>query len=492
MAILFSPLGLGVSLVAILIGAIIFVNKKTKFPIINKYPKDFFHRRANQEYKTNARKLLKDGAAKHGENPFAILVPNGIKTILPPSCVGWAKNNKDLDHQQLVRDEYFASYPGFDVQHVLHHPNRMVINMVQGKLSKTDKTLPVMNKHIKAGLSDIWGEDKSWKTLNWEDGTTGVISRAAASIFVGPELAADPEWQKVSRAYVLDYFGAVGEMHLWPSWLRWLVVWYLPGASACRAGLKRAREMVNKVVQKRRQEEQEAKLEGKEAPAYYDALAWTLESPLGNEFEPADVQLALAMAALFTTSELFRQILTEIARRPEVVEHLRREIEDAAPDHDFTATSLVKMQLLDSFMKETQRQIPSLVILERLVIHDTRLPDGTVLKKGTHIAIDSREMYDPAKFENPEEFDAWRFYKRRQAGDNTSLFVQSSPEHAQFGMGKHLCPGRFFAGSELKLCLAQIILNYDIRLKDGCLGKPMQFGFLSATDPYTQLEVRRR
>jgi cytochrome P450 len=66
------------------------------------------------------------------------------------------------------------------------------------------------------------------------------------------------------------------------------------------------------------------------------------------------------MAALFTTSELFRQILTEIARRPEVVEHLRREIEDAAPDHDFTATSLVKMQLLDSFMKETQRQIPSL------------------------------------------------------------------------------------------------------------------------------------
>ncbi|KAI1042927.1 hypothetical protein LB505_013107 [Fusarium chuoi] len=101
-------------------------------------------------------------------------------------------------------------------------------------------------------------------------------------------------------------------------------------------------------------------------------------------------------------------------------------------------------------------------------------------------------MYDPAKFENPEEFDAWRFYKRRQAGDNTSLFVQSSPEHAQFGMGKHLCPGRFFAGSELKLCLAHIILKYDIKLKDGCLGKPMQFGFLSATDPYTQLEVRKR
>jgi hypothetical protein len=359
MAFLASPFGLGVSITAILIGAIIFAKKKPRFPIINKYPKDYFRGQAHHEYKTNTRNLLKEGAAKYGDEPFTILVPNGIKTILPPSCVGWAKNNRDLDHQQLVRDEYFASYPGFEVQHVLHHPNRMVINMVQGNLSKTDKTLPVMIEHINAGLSDIWGEDKSWKTINWEDGTTGVISRAAASIFVGPELAADPEWQRVSRAYVLDYFGAVGEMHLWPSWLRWLVVWYLPGPAACRAGLKRAREMVNKVVQKRRQGEKEAKLKGEEPPAYYDALAWTLESPLGNEFEPADVQLALAMAALFTTSELFRQILIEIARRPEVVEHLRREIEDAAPDHDFTATSLVKMQLLDSFMKETQRQIPS-------------------------------------------------------------------------------------------------------------------------------------
>ncbi|KAF5622322.1 cytochrome P450 monooxygenase monooxygenase (lovA) [Fusarium sp. NRRL 52700] len=395
MAFLSSPSGLGVSMIAILIGAIIFTSKKPKFPIINKHPKDFFRRPANHKYKIIKRKLLKDGAAKYGENPFNILVPNGVKTILPPSRVNWAKNNKDLDHQQLIRDEYFASYPGFDVQHVLHHPNRMVINMVQGKLSKTDKILPVMNEHIKAGLSDIWGEEKCWKTLNWEDGTTGVISRAAASIFVGLELAADPEWQRVSRAYVLDYFRAV--------------------------------------VQRRLQEEQEAKVEGSEPPSYYDAIAWTLESPLGNEFESAAVQLALAMAVLFP--------------------------------------------LRSSFDRSSLR-LPA------------TLHEGD--SKTNPIAIDSREMYDPAKFTNPEEFGAWRFYKRRQAGDNTSLFVQSSPEHAQFGMGKHICPGRFFAGSELKLCLAHIILKYDIRLKEGCLGKPMQFGFLSATDPFTQLEVRRR
>jgi cytochrome P450 len=130
--------------------------------------------------------------------------------------------------------------------------------------------------------------------------------------------------------------------------------------------------------------------------------------------------------------------------------------------------------------------------MERLVTRDTRLPNGTVLKQGTHIAVDSRENWNPDIFENPDEFDGRRFLKRRQAGDNSSQFVQSSPEHAHFGMGRHQCPGRFFAGSELKLCLAEIILKYDIRIKERDSPHTMQFGFITVADPFAQLEVRRR
>jgi cytochrome P450 len=492
MGLLFSPLSILCSVLAIAVGAIIFANNRPKFPIVNSYSNDFFKRRANLEYVNNARKLLVDGAVKYGQKPFAIQVPNGLKVILPPSLVDWVKNSRDVDHQQLIREDFFAGYPGFDAQFVLQHQNRMVMNMIQGKLSKTDKTLPIMNECLQAGLSDIWGMDKSWKTLDWDNGTTGVISRAAAPIFIGPELASDPDWQKVSRDYVHDYFSAVAEMQACHPWLRSIRQWNLPHASACRAGLQRAREMVNAVVRKRRKELEEAKIQGKEPPAYYDALTWTLENPDCKGFEPGDVQLALAMAAFFTTSELFRQVLIEIARRPEYAEALRKEISGAMPDDDITATSLVKMQLLDSFMKECQRQIPPLVILERLVIRDTRLPDGTPLKKGTHIAIDGREMLNPENFENPGDFDGYRFYKRREAGNSSSLFVQSSPEHAHFGMGRHQCPGRFFAGSELKLCLAHILLKYDIRLKGGYDPKVMEFGFMSRCGPFTQLEVKRR
>jgi len=32
-----------------------------------------------------------------------------------------------------------------------------------------------------------------------------------------------------------------------------------------------------------------------------------------------------------------------------------------------------------------------------------------------------------------------------------------------FGHGRHACPGRFFAATEMKLLLAYIIMNYDIK-----------------------------
>jgi cytochrome P450 len=61
------------------------------------------------------------------------------------------------------------------------------------------------------------------------------------------------------------------------------------------------------------------------------------------------------MAALFTTTELFRQLLVEVARRPELVGALRSEVEEQIGAHGISVAALSGMVLLDSFMKETQR-----------------------------------------------------------------------------------------------------------------------------------------
>ena len=41
--------------------------------------------------------------------------------------------------------------------------------------------------------------------------------------------------------------------------------------------------------------------------------------------------------------------------------------------------------------------------------------------------------------------------------------VTTSDTFLPFGHGRHACPGRFFAATEMKLLLAYIVMNYDIK-----------------------------
>lgn len=326
------------------------------FPVVNDYPWDFFRWRAYRAYNEDAQKLIAEGLAKY-RGPITILVPGGMKIVLPSALSDWVKTNRDLDHQELVREEYFAHFPGFEAQSTLHSPDRMLIDLLRTKLSQNDEIMPILNQHIGPALQDHWGDSNAWHIIDWEKDTTGVISRAASSIFVGPEKATDTEWQTVVQSYVHEYFAAVSELHSWGVLLQPIVQWILPHASACRGLMRRARLIMQDVVQDRIHEAEAAEIQGSAAPRYNDVVAWTMQVP-SNKHQAGDIQLALAMAALFTTTELFRQILIDIARHPELVEPLRQEIKKALSDHGLGIAALAKMELLDSVMKESQRLIP--------------------------------------------------------------------------------------------------------------------------------------
>ena len=102
-------------------------------------------------------------------------------------------------------------------------------------------------------------------------------------------------------------------------------------------------------------------------------------------------------------------------------------------------------------------------------------------------------MWDPAVYgDTANRFDGFRFLRLRQEGLTTASMVSSSPEQFTFGMGKHICPGRFFVHNEVKTMLASILLDYDVRLADGYKPKFVEFGFEIIADPAPKVEVRRR
>ncbi|KAK7923681.1 cytochrome P450 [Apiospora marii] len=461
------------------------------FPIVNQYPRDLFGRRANRELRKNARRLITEGLAKY-QGPIAVALPHGQKkVILPASLAAWVKSNRDLDHKQLVKDEFFAGIPGFEAQSVLHGSDDLPKRIITTKLGQNESTMETMNASLARGLQILWGDDNKWHTIDWHKDTMGVIARAASSVFVGPEKADDPEWLDLVQGYVMSYFTAVNDLHGFPAWSRSTVHWFLPNAIACRKYVARARVMIKEVLHNRQEETKSAKLDGRKVPEYNDALAWTMTASDGN-IEPGDLQLSLAMAALFTTTEMFRQVLIEVARHPQLIEPLRSELSQQISAQGISVAAANNMVMMDSVMKESQRMSASLVALERVALRDTVLPDGKVIPRGSQIMVDATDLWNPVVYPNPEEFDGYRFLRKREAGDTSSQFVQSGPDFNVFGGGRHICPGRFFANNELKLALAHVLLKYDIRLSKGSDSKPILNGFYSMVNPKVQLEVRRR
>ncbi|KAL8330314.1 hypothetical protein RB593_001366 [Gaeumannomyces tritici] len=253
---------------------------------------------------------------------------------------------------------------------------------------------------------------------------------------------------------------------------------------------------MDEVASKRRREAEEAARQGKEAPAYNDAIEWLQRAAGDGPVDLGGSQLSLAMAAFFTTSEMMRAVLLDIARHPELAEPLRSEMSSQIKAHGISVAATNSMALLDSVLKESQRLGSGLVVLERAALRDTRLPSGQLVPRGTHVMVDSTGLWDPAIFPDPERFDGYRFLRRREQDPSSSAgdqFVQSGPNYHVFGGGRFICPGRFFAANELKLVLAHILLKYDVRLAEGCSNtQPLRHGVYAMVNPTAKFEVKRR
>ena len=133
----------------------------------------------------------------------------------------------------------------------------------------------------------------------------------------------------------------------------------------------------------------------------------------------------------------------------------------------------------------------------RKVVRPIDLSDGTHLPSGTKLLSPQAGIsHDERYYANPNEFDALRFYKMRQESEeaaNRWQFTSISDINLNFGAGKHACPGRFFAGNEIKMALAYFLINYDIRLKEGeQRPKPMVIMMTKAPNPNAEVLFRRR
>ncbi|KAL9616953.1 MAG: hypothetical protein Q9160_008223 [Pyrenula sp. 1 TL-2023] len=340
-------------------------------------------------------------------------------------------------------------------------------------------------------LSSQWGEETAFHEIRLQQTILSMVARVTARVFVGPELSRNPDWLRLSVTYTVDAFMASKELGRYSLPVRWVAQWFNTRAKRVRASMREAYQVLNPIIVERRRER--AANGGKST--HEDAIEWFHQQAGVRPYDEVVAQAGLALAAIHTTGDLLFKTTSRLAEHPKVMDEVRQEIAAAVSTHGLNKTGVYHMQLLDSILKETQRlDGVALAIMNRYVKEDATLPNGVTIPKGSQTSIITDMMRSEKTYNNAKQWDPYRFYnlRRQPTQEQKAQLVSATETHIAFGLGKHACPGRFFAAHELKIMLAHILLKYDIEFIGADKSRVRVVGTDVFADNTPRVQVHRR
>lgn len=304
-----------------------------------------------------------------------------------------------------------------------------------------------------------------------------VIARATNRVFVGLPICRDPEIPKLGIAFAQNLPIVAVLLLMFPAILRPIVsrAITLPIRLHERALDRLLRPEVEQRL--RKYEDRKADPEQKTATSEpNDFLQWLINQAKESS-DPYLLKLRtltrrllmLNFASINTSSSAITGAIFDLLSSSKVyIEELRAEISTTLAEHGgyWNKKALSKMVELDSVMRESQR-LNSVVTmgLGRAVVAPEGIttPDGVHIAKGNYVVVPGyATLHNADLYPDPDEFKPFRFSEKcgqqqtlSPADEDDSLerarqqWATTSNEYLAFGHGRHACPGRLFAATEL-------------------------------------------
>ncbi|RGP79184.1 putative cytochrome p450 monooxygenase lova [Fusarium longipes] len=466
-------------------------NSGNKYPCINpKKPFEFSNGRVVQDFIKNGKEILTKGRALYKDKPYKAYTDVGEVLIIPPKYVDVLKSERQLDFEEVARDDTHGYIPGFEPIGSHFNLTAIVNKYLTRVLAKLMKPL---SEEASMAVQHVLGSSTEWHQIDPQPEIIRIVSRMSSRVFMGEDLCRDEKWLEVSSDYTVQLFQTADTLRKYPRWVRPYVHWFLPSCQTLRKQLQVVRAHLQPHIDRRNAAKQEAIAEGRSSP-FDDAIEW-FEKEYDNKSDPAIEQIRLSLVAIHTTTDLLSETMFNIALHPELLKPLREEIASVLSEEGVKKTSLYNLKLMDSVIKESQRMRPvTLGSFKRQALADITLPNGDVIKKGTKLICDTTHQWNSEYYKDASEFDGYRFLRMRQTPgqDKHAHLVSTSSDQLGFGHGTHACPGRFFAANEIKIALCHMLLEYDWKMPEGAKHKATTFGLAFLGDRQTKLMVRRR
>ncbi|KAI9469974.1 MAG: cytochrome P450 [Benjaminiella poitrasii] len=176
-----------------------------------------------------------------------------------------------------------------------------------------------------------------------------------------------------------------------------------------------------------------------------------------TEKELCHAVLLIAFASVHTTSMNLSFCIYWLIARPDLKQRLIDEIEQVAPGNTpITAEILGKMKFLNNFIREVLRQGADKLANGKKAMRDYTFYNGYQVAKGSIVETTLRQV----NFGD----NITRSAVKDMDPDMSLNKISTTPakDFVTFGMGKHLCPGRFFAVQEIEMSLVYLLKKFDI------------------------------
>ncbi|KAI0414253.1 putative cytochrome P450 [Xylaria grammica] len=426
-----------------------------------------------------------------GEGDIVILPPKEVKFIIdqPDSVLGFSERAFEIFQiDYTFMDPKIPRVP-------LHE------SLLRSKLTpRIGSLVPDLAEEAVWSLETHWGGAEThdeWREVCVFETVRHIVGSVANRAFVGLPYCRDPELVNNGMAFAIDIPLSSTIIKLIWKPLRPLLA---PLATIPnRIHTRRFRKILISEIDRRLQNYDKAQSGQKDQDSSSkdepnDFLQWSIQQAKAggdpymwrNEVL-ADRILMVNFAAIHTTSfTLTEAILDLVSSKPEYIEEIRQEIVSVLAAHDgsWNKRAISQMEKLDSAIRESARFSSIVSIgLGRSVVAEGGLttPSGVHLPKGTKVSVPAYWiMRNEESYAESETFTPFRFSDLRNSIDQMkssddgqksdhvrrarNALPTTSPDFLVFGLGRHACPGRFFAAVELKIILAHMLLMYDFEM----------------------------
>ncbi|KAI0456309.1 putative cytochrome P450 [Xylaria acuta] len=462
----------------------------------------------NARFAWDAAGLLEEGYRKCNTEPFQLVQNDKNIVVLPHHLLqelSSLPSSVASPHGGLERD-LLGSYSGLDLvlQTRLHH------SVIQRKLTpRLALVTPGLEKELASALQDcIPACEKDWAEFQPYQAFRRVLARLSGNLIISPAFQHKQAWEQLQVDYVENLFATIVVLRLFPAWVRPVISWMLPSYWLCRRSIATAKKLLRPTVQQLLKESDAGFCISQDPGGeHFNILSWLVDSVKGRDRDPDTLMHAMvivALASLHTVLLRVVNVLYDLTANPDLLDEVRAEMEAVATDpQGWSHSSYEKLHKLDSVIVESQRTSPPTTTgLKRLFREPYTFQNGLHVARGTYVCMPIYAIEnDPAHTPHPEVFDGLRQYRlsqeAREGGpasvNNKLQFAYPTPTNLNFGYGKAACPGRFFAGLEIKMVFAKLLTEYDFKFLPG-VGRPsnmMVHEFLF-TWPWTKMLVRRR